>query len=249
MIFVSYSHNDKRWKERFETISKPLSRSEKIEFWSDENLKAAEWDPQIEQTMKRAEAAVLLVSDNFLAADYIIQKELPYLLQARRERNLMIFWAYLEPCDLKWHSEITKFSARKTDGLKPMSKMTDWEWKETMVRGCGMIDEFLKDLECPALNPAVHGESFPRVANVPLLAKPSRRDIEVLVYAGKKWWHQPVVKTGATIAKIHLGMNSTTKGTKFTVIAMTTERPLSKHTYPNLPDHRTISKEIILVRA
>ena len=50
-------------------------------------------------------AAVLLVSDNFLASDYIMTKELPYFLGAYRERGLMIFWMYLEPCDLKRHTE------------------------------------------------------------------------------------------------------------------------------------------------
>jgi hypothetical protein len=250
MIFVSYSREDERWRKRFETISKPLSRSEGIKFWSDKDLKAGEWEPQIEQAMQGAVAAVLLVSDNFLASDYIIQKELPYLLRARRERDLMIFWAYLEPCDLKWHPEITQFQAMTIGELEPMSKMRDWQWRETMVRGCDMIDEFLKRLERPAINPAVVGKSFPKLADVPLLAKPSRRSIEVLVYsADKKWWRQGGVKAGTTIAKIQLGNDSTKKGTKYKIVAMTTEGPLSKQTYSNLPDYRTKSEEITLVRA
>jgi hypothetical protein len=74
MIFVSYSHADEKWRKRFETILKPLSRSEGIRFWSDRDIKAGEWEPQIEKAMKDAVAAVLLVSDNFLASDYIIEK-------------------------------------------------------------------------------------------------------------------------------------------------------------------------------
>jgi hypothetical protein len=54
---------------------------------------------------------------------------------------------------------------------------------------------------------------------------------------------------GETTAKIQLGNDRTKPGTKFTVVAMTTERPLSGQTYLNLPDYRTISDEITLVRA
>ena len=66
MIFVSYSHKDEEWRKRFETMSKPLSRLEKVQFWCDRELKAGEWEPQVENAMKGAIAAVLLVSDNFL---------------------------------------------------------------------------------------------------------------------------------------------------------------------------------------
>lgn len=83
MIFVSYSHADEKWRKRFEIISRPLGRSEGIRFWSDRDLKAGEWEPQIERAMRGAVAAILLVSDNFLASDYIIEKELPFLLRVR----------------------------------------------------------------------------------------------------------------------------------------------------------------------
>src|SRR6266699_3373418 len=101
MIFVSYSHADEKWRKRFEIISRPLSRLEGIRFWSDRDLTAGEWEPQIEKALKNAVATVLLVSDNFLASDFIIEKELPYLMKAYRTRGLMIFWALLEPCDFK----------------------------------------------------------------------------------------------------------------------------------------------------
>jgi hypothetical protein len=248
MIFVSYSHGDEKWRKRFETISKPLSRAEGMRFWSDRDLKAGEWEPQIEKAMKDAVAAVLLVSDNFLASDYIIDKELPHLMRANEIRGLMIFWAYLEPCDLQRHPEIKRFQAMSTGNLEPMSRMTEWQWKETMVRGCGMIDEFLKEMECPPINRSLNGQSFPMLnEKFPLLSGPSRRDVEVLVYGGDKWWRQSRIKSGMVTTKIYLGNDQTKKGTKFTVVAITCECPLAERTYANLPDHRTKS-EVTLVR-
>ena len=250
MIFVSYSHADEEWRKRFERMSKPLSRSEKIRFWSDRNIKAGEWERQIETAMKEAVVSVLLVSDNFLASDYCMHKELPYLLRLHRERSMMIIWAYLEPCDVKRYRQITKFQAMTLGKLEPMSKMTNWQWKEAMLKGCDLIDGFLKDRERPIINQAVKNKSFPKITDkVPLLAKPSRRNVEVLVYSDKKWWRQPPVTAGTTKTKIYLGNDQTKKGAKFTVVALTTEQPLRSQNYLNLPDHRTKSDEIILVRS
>ena len=249
MIFTCYSHTDEIWRSRFEIMSKPLARAESMRFWSDRDIKAGEWEPQIEEAMRDAVAAVLLVSDNFLASDYIVQKELPYLLRSNRSRGLMIFWAYLEPCDIKRYPQIRSFQAMTAGSLKPMSKMTQWEWKQTMLQGCEMIDEFLKTLERPRINPAVLGGTFPKVANVPLLATAARREVEVLVYApGKKWWRQAPIRAGANSAKIHLGTDATQKGTKYTIVAITTEYPLTVQTYSNLPDFRTKSREVTLIR-
>jgi hypothetical protein len=38
------------------------------------------------------------------------------------------------------------------------------------------------------------------------------------------------------------------KGVKFTVIALTTDEPLSQQTYLSPPEHRTKSEEITLIR-
>ena len=118
-----------------------------------------------------------------------------------------------------------------------------------MLKGCDLIDGFLKDLERPIINPNVRDKSFPKIAKLPLLAKPSRRNVEVLVYsADKKWWRQNRVMAGTTETKVYLGDDQTRKGAKFPVVAMTTEQPLGRRNYLNLPDHRTRSDEIILVR-
>jgi hypothetical protein len=132
--------------------------------------------------------------------------------------------------------------------LKPLAAMNQWEWKQTMLNGCDLIDEFLKDLERPLINSAIMGNSFPRIANLQLLSKPVRRRVEVLVYAAAKWWRQSDIKPGMTTTKIHLGTDNTKRGTPFTVIAITTDKPLAQQTYLSLPECRTKSTELIVVR-
>ena len=239
MIFVSYSHADEKWRKEFDTTSKPLSRQEKIKFWSDRDIKAGEWKAQIESAMQDAVAALLLVSANFLASDFIAETELPYLMQAYEQRALMIFWMLLEPCDYRRFPEITRFQAVSTGNLEPLSKLREWQWREIMVRGCDMIDQYLMKLEQPNINRSVAGKSFPKlVEHFPLLARPSRKNIEVLVYGGK-WWRQAPITSGGTTTRIHFGTEQTTKGTEFQIVAMTTAKPLTKQTYLSLPEHRT----------
>jgi hypothetical protein len=99
------------------------------------------------------------------------------------------------------------------------------------------------------LNTAAIGKSFPRVSQIPILARPARRRIEVLVYsADKKWWRQSAVEPGKTSARIHLGNDRTCQGERYTAIAMTTDKPLAQQTYLSLPDCRTKSPKFTLIR-
>ena len=83
----------------------------------------------------------------------------------------------------------------------------------------------------------------------PLLAKPARRDVEVLVYSpDKKWWRQAPLRKGMTTTKIYLGNENTKRGTEFPVVAMTCEKQLTQKTYLNLPDYRT-KAEVTLTRS
>jgi TIR domain len=254
MIFVSYSHADGKWRKRFETISKPLSRVMPMQFWSDKQLKAGEWEKQIQAAMANAEAVVFLVSPAFLASDYIISKEVPYFLKAYEQRNVMIFWALLEPCDLSHYpgSRIKAFQAMTRDGnLKALSSMTDWQWQETMVKGCEMIDnDFVKPIEQPMLDSSVLKKpSLPRVSKgFVLLKKPARRDVEVLVYSGK-WWRQDLIKMGTQKTNLYLGDDRTKRGEEFIILALTTDQPLKDKTYSNLPRYRTKTDEVVVRRA
>lgn len=119
-----------------------------------------------------------------------------------------------------------------------------------MVKGCHLIDEFLKGRERPIMNLGIARQSYPKIArDVPLLANPSRRDVEILIYsADKKWWRQAPIKAGEITTTIQLGNDSTKSGAEYNVIALTTEQPLNQQTYPNIPDHRTRSDEITLRR-
>jgi hypothetical protein len=90
-VFVSYSHQDKKWLERLQVHLKPLVRAGDIDLWDDTRIQpGADWKTEIDRALVSARVAVLLVSADFLASDFIHDEELPVLLQAARKRGTRI---------------------------------------------------------------------------------------------------------------------------------------------------------------
>jgi len=87
-VFVSYSHKDSAFLTRLQVHLRPLEREGLVELWDDTRLAAGDrWRAAIEEALSRASVAVLLVTADFMASDFIVSDELPQLLTNARERG------------------------------------------------------------------------------------------------------------------------------------------------------------------
>jgi len=102
-LFISYSHKDKHWLQLLQTQFAILSKQGQVTAWSDEHIRPGDsWNAEIQEAMLGADVAILLVTDNFLASRFIMDVELPTLidlLDGRRTGRLRrVMPLIVEPC-------------------------------------------------------------------------------------------------------------------------------------------------------
>lgn len=146
-LFVSYSHVDGSWLERLRKHLKRLENRYGLQRWDDSQLKAGDlWRDKIEQALARAKVALLLVSPDFLASDFIDGIELPPLFQAAKREGLKILWVHLRPAYWESHEEIAKYQ-RVIPRSKAVSLLSDAEQDEAMVQIAKEIQVAFADIE------------------------------------------------------------------------------------------------------
>jgi len=120
-VFISYSHKDEAWKDRVCTQLGVLVQQNLIDTWDDRRINVGDdWEPQIEQALQRANAAVLLISANFLTSKFILGTEVPRFLKRRDEEGLRVIPVIVKPCAWQTVAWLARLQARPKDG-RPLS--------------------------------------------------------------------------------------------------------------------------------
>ena len=112
-VFISYSHADRAWVERIHQVMAPLLRQEgnSLRLWDDSQIQPGErWQEEIETALARAQVALLLVSADFLASEFVMGKEVPALLRAAKAEGVTVLWVPLSACLVR-HTPIHAYQA------------------------------------------------------------------------------------------------------------------------------------------
>ena len=111
-IFVSYSHCDREYLDRLMVHLRPLEKEGLVDLWVDTRIRPGDrWKKEIEKALASATVAVLLVSADFLASDFITDTELPPLLRSAEENGTRIIPLILKPCRFTRDKNLRHFQA------------------------------------------------------------------------------------------------------------------------------------------
>ncbi|HJQ33438.1 MAG TPA: toll/interleukin-1 receptor domain-containing protein [Pyrinomonadaceae bacterium] len=135
-VFISYSHKDAKWVERFRVHLKPLEREGAVERWDDAMLKPGlKWRDEIRKGIEAAKVAVLFVSADFLASDFIMTNELPPLMAAADEDGAVIIPVIVSPSRFEQTPELSRFQTLKENPPhKPLSNMSRSSQENVFVK-------------------------------------------------------------------------------------------------------------------
>jgi Leucine-rich repeat (LRR) protein len=138
-IFISYSHQDKTWLDQLQKQLKPLVRNQSIITpWDDTQIQpGAEWRKEIDKALATAKVAILLVSPDFLASDFIANNELPPLLDAAENEGLTIIWIPIRYSSYE-ETEIAKYQAAHSPS-KPLASLSESDRDQAWVTICQHI--------------------------------------------------------------------------------------------------------------
>jgi len=177
-VFISYRHEDTKWREELEKHLKPYVRAGSIKGWSDiQIVSGSTWFGEIKSALVQTNVAVLLVTPAFLASDFIHEHELGPLLKEAEEGGVTILWvaiyasAYKQTALEKYHAVL--------DPKKPLGSFTRAKRDEAWVKICEEIGKalratkpfhegFLRDASPAIVAPPVDHKPVAPIGNEPI---------------------------------------------------------------------------------
>jgi flagellar biosynthesis GTPase FlhF len=140
-VFVSYSHEDSVWLERLKVHMEPLIRDGLVDFWDDTKIQPGmDWQSSIREAIGSSSVAILLISADFLASEFIASNELPPLLEAAEKEGALILPIILSPSRFTRTPSLSRFqSVNPPDS--PLKKLERWQQEEVFVKATDAIQE------------------------------------------------------------------------------------------------------------
>jgi hypothetical protein len=122
---------------------KPLEREHRVEIWDDTRIKpGSRWKEEIGQALAATNVAVLLVSADFIASDFIARDELPQLLRAAEKDGVIILPVIISPSRFEKTPSLSQFQA-VNDPAEPLIGLARVKQEAILVKVSEVIDASL----------------------------------------------------------------------------------------------------------
>jgi len=174
-VFLSYSHRDRRWVDRLLTHLRAIAYN--VQVWSDADIKVGEsWSNEIARAITSADVAVLLISADYLASDFIVNQELPVLLESASQGRTLILPVMVSPV-LVTHTPLVKFQFVNNPD-HPLSALKPYEQDQVFMEVAHAIQQEFPKL-ASSKKPGKQS-SAPATQLAPLVDKIAARVVQLL---------------------------------------------------------------------
>jgi hypothetical protein len=94
-VFVSYSHDDRAWRDAFRQMLGPALDRYGIQLWDDDHIKSGQrWERVIDDALEGTDLGLLLVTPAYLQSRFSWEVEVPALLASQ----VPVVWVLVEEC-------------------------------------------------------------------------------------------------------------------------------------------------------
>jgi hypothetical protein len=144
LIFISYSHRDEEIKDRLISHLRVLENSGQAKLFDTSDIPVgAPWSEHIKEAIEKANVALLLVSSDYLASDFIIKNELPRLRERHESGELVMIPVIARPTmwtSIPW---LRSFQAWPRDG-RPISLESPTELDNELAGLAARVSEIIR---------------------------------------------------------------------------------------------------------
>lgn len=126
-VYISFSNKDKDWVKRLETHLGPIERNKVISVWHGEKIETGNyWREKIDEFVKAATIAILIISPDYLNSLWIMEHEFPLLKDLSMHGQLYIMPVIVRPSVWRVISLIDNFQVFPKTG-QPLSLLSEPE--------------------------------------------------------------------------------------------------------------------------
>ncbi len=144
-VFISYSYRDVRYMQELRAHLRPLERQGFIVTWGDRRVSGGQsWTETINRELEQANIILMLVSSDYLASDYIYEREIRLALELHETGRAIVIPIILRPTD--WMSSPLARLPALPKGAVSISQYRDRDlaWVD-VVTGIRQIIDTLRD--------------------------------------------------------------------------------------------------------
>jgi hypothetical protein len=222
LVFISYSHRDRRWLDRLLVHLRPLERAGAIRAWADTTRAAgSDWRAEIAAAISAARVAVLLVSADFIASDFVTKGELPPLLDAVRGRGAVVIPVIVSPSRFEQIPELASLQSSNAPS-RPLSALRKHEQERRLVELSIQIEGALVKAGGPSSHDV--GAAIPGPPRLPVTPFPGVSHTTRSAAAGRRQVTRDPARADVSLFA--------ERGTQWAVIIGATPRSLVGNSYP-----------------